>query len=533
MRAGRSLVLSIVVLVALSAFAATWEGTAVVGVASDFPDNGLTAACNSFPKDSTIELRNLENGKLVRVVISGGLDNPGVFIILSPLAASELGMKPGATSRIRATVVPVSSLPSPDTATASRSLDPDFNPALLATADAGTQATTPADAGTQATTPAAAPASTAGSVVPAVIPATGQAPSDASQPSPTDAGAAASPGPAPAADATAPTEAGQTSAPGTDMASGATTSASGATTSASGATTPAGPDTATVIGGDTPVPISGAAPPPPANLPQASEPSLPPSETGTVLGGDQPTAPPAPVPSGNLADATPATPPAPLAGAPETAASNATAANAAGGPAPATAAPATAAPETAATATTPPAETSPATALPATAPPPPEAAAAPAPSGGGSEQVLSLEPASARPPPQPASQPETGASTTAPSTPEATPSTSPAAPASAAPAAASGTAAPAPLASRHPIPIETLEKGSYYLQVGVFGSDQGLVDAASRLDLSWPIASEKIAGPKGDQYRLLVGPVLRDDSGLYIIRLKSLGYRDAFVRKGQ
>ena len=73
---------------------------------------------------------------------------------------------------------------------------------------------------------------------------------------------------------------------------------------------------------------------------------------------------------------------------------------------------------------------------------------------------------------------------------------------------------------RLPSQIDSLEKGAYYVQVGVFASDQGLVDAASGLNVAWPLASEKISGPKGDQYRLIIGPVARDESGLYIVQLQ-------------
>lgn len=440
MRAGRSLVLTLVVLLALSAFPATWEGTAVVGISSDFPDNGLTAACNSFPKDSTIELRNLENGKLVRVVISRGLDNPGVFIVLSPKAASELGMKPGVSSRIRATVVPASSLPSPDSATASRSQDPDFNPALLAGPDTGAQPTPSAEA----------PAS--GAEAAALSPETTPAPE-----------AAASQGHL--AEAQQPT-------------------------------LPAG-ENAAVMGGDQPVPAAPETPAPAPALAAASEPPLPPSEAGTVIGGDQPTAPAVASPELGLADATASPAPAPeLAASPAAGSSEGSAA-----PAPSPVA----------------SEATPSTE--------PTSTAVPAPPAGG-EQVLSLEPAAARPPPSSA------ASTSA-----APPSTA-VAPAEVATAPVSTpaqeqAASPAGMAVRQPSQIDTLEKGAYYVQIGVFARYQGLVDAASDLDLAWPLAAEKVAGPKGDQYRLMVGPVARDESGLYVLRLRSLGYRDAFVRRGQ
>ncbi len=81
--------------------------------------------------------------------------------------------------------------------------------------------------------------------------------------------------------------------------------------------------------------------------------------------------------------------------------------------------------------------------------------------------------------------------------------------------------------------IDRLEKGAYYVQVGVFGNDGSLVSAAGGFPTAYPVAAEMIAGKNGPLYRLYVGPVARDESGLLLLKLKALGYRDAFLRKGQ
>ena len=470
MHAGRSLVLSLIVLVAVSAFAATWEGTAIVGVSSDFPDNGLSAACNSFPKDSTIELRNLENGKLVQVTISGGLDNPGVFIVLSPLAASELGMKTGVSSRIRATVVPASSLPSPDTATASRSQDPDFNPTLLAKADGTVSTNLPVvpspgaslvaplpsgGGGTNADSPASASSSN-----PASPPTPGFEPERAKVIGGTNPASPATPAPA-------PTEApSQSPLPEVSQpilpASAGTVPAPSSQNPAPSAQNTTPPDRAAVLGGDTPSspsePSTTAGP-----LAQATEPALPPGESGVVIGGDQPESPAVPSPTPGLSDT-----PIPAPAAPSESGAGA--------------------------ATAPPTTPTP---VPTTAP-------------SGQEQVLSLETSSPRPPPS-------------------TEGPAPATPANTA------TAAPPPASppTRQPLMVEALDKDAFYVQVAVFSSDQGLAQAAGALDSSWPLTSEKIAGAKGEQYRLFIGPLARDESGLFILKLRSMGFRDAFLRRGQ
>lgn len=119
----------LLVLVAICLAAAVWDGSAVAGVAGDFPGDGLYGACNSFPRDTSVTVTNLENGKTVTVTVTTGVDNPGVFIALSPKAAAELGMRAGSAARIRAVAMTASqaetSLSPPRSGETS---DPDFNP---------------------------------------------------------------------------------------------------------------------------------------------------------------------------------------------------------------------------------------------------------------------------------------------------------------------------------------------------------------------------------------------------------------------
>ena len=150
---------AIVLLALLAGGASTWEGSAVVGGANDFPGEGLYAACNSFPRDASVEVRNLENGKAVTVVVTKNVDNPGVFIALSPKAAAELGMRQGAAARVRATTLSLSkteaSLPA---ARAGETADPDFNPKVYVERDKSASAKAAAPAAAAATAPEAVPA---------------------------------------------------------------------------------------------------------------------------------------------------------------------------------------------------------------------------------------------------------------------------------------------------------------------------------------------------------------------------------------
>jgi hypothetical protein len=140
--------------------AAVWDGSAVAGGAGDFPDDGLYGACNSFPRDTSVTVTNLENGKTVTVTITRNVDNPGVFIALSPKAAAELGMHAGSATRIRAVALIASqadtSLPP---TRAGETSDPDYNPKIYVErekAAVAAAAAAPSAALAEATPPAAA-----------------------------------------------------------------------------------------------------------------------------------------------------------------------------------------------------------------------------------------------------------------------------------------------------------------------------------------------------------------------------------------
>jgi hypothetical protein len=179
----------LIILSTLGLGAAVWDGSAVSGVAGDFPDDGFYGACNSFPRDTSVTVTNLENGKTVTVTITRNVDNPGVFIALSPKAAAELGMRAGSSARIRATALTASqaetSLPP---ARAGETADPDFNPKVYverekaAVAAAAAAAPAPIAAPAQAAAPAAAAAAAPQPPAVAATPAAPQPPAVAATP---------------------------------------------------------------------------------------------------------------------------------------------------------------------------------------------------------------------------------------------------------------------------------------------------------------------------------------------------------------
>ncbi|MDR0444278.1 MAG: SPOR domain-containing protein [Treponema sp.] len=94
----------IVVILAASLFfvsASVWEGSAAVG--GDLPEKGYYAKTNSFPRNTVIDITNLENNKSIRLIIAGSLDSPGLLAVISKEAAETIGMQQDSITRIRLT----------------------------------------------------------------------------------------------------------------------------------------------------------------------------------------------------------------------------------------------------------------------------------------------------------------------------------------------------------------------------------------------------------------------------------------------
>ena len=127
-----ALVTAIVVLTGAS----VWEGAAAVAPAGDLPDSGYYAATNSFPRNTVVDITNLETGKSVRVIVSSGLETPGLLAMISRDTASVIGMPLRSIGRIRM-------IQPSDPVAFSRfnedmasSGDPDYDPRALVAAEA-------------------------------------------------------------------------------------------------------------------------------------------------------------------------------------------------------------------------------------------------------------------------------------------------------------------------------------------------------------------------------------------------------------
>jgi hypothetical protein len=81
--------------------ASVWEGAAAVSDGADFPEKGYFVATASFPKNTVIDITNLENDKTIQAVVSASLDAPGLLAVLSRETADKIGLKKNAIGRIR------------------------------------------------------------------------------------------------------------------------------------------------------------------------------------------------------------------------------------------------------------------------------------------------------------------------------------------------------------------------------------------------------------------------------------------------
>ena len=81
--------------------ASVWEGAAAIAGSGELPDNGLYMATNSFPGNTVVDVTNLENGRTIRVIVSSGLDTPGLLALLSKDAADSIGLQGRTLGRIR------------------------------------------------------------------------------------------------------------------------------------------------------------------------------------------------------------------------------------------------------------------------------------------------------------------------------------------------------------------------------------------------------------------------------------------------
>ena len=106
-----------------------WEGAGAAGSVGEFPPAGLYAASDTFPRNSIVDVMNMDSGQSARLIVVRRVDAPGLFMLVSPEAAKNLGMSGTGTARLRVTPV---MLPGLADLNPNRDLpyspDPDINP---------------------------------------------------------------------------------------------------------------------------------------------------------------------------------------------------------------------------------------------------------------------------------------------------------------------------------------------------------------------------------------------------------------------
>lgn len=85
---------------------AVWEGNAASGSQEEFP-SGLFAASDLFPKHTLIEIVNLEQNTRSRAVIVDNIPSDGLLVKLSPDLAAALAVRAGNIVRVRVSVPPL------------------------------------------------------------------------------------------------------------------------------------------------------------------------------------------------------------------------------------------------------------------------------------------------------------------------------------------------------------------------------------------------------------------------------------------
>ncbi len=122
--------------VPLSATWAVWEGNAGIAASSEFPGSGMFARSDMFPKNTIVEIQNLETDVTVRAIITGSAGMPGLVAVLSPETASALNIASGAVCRVRISIPsPVAERSAEGTSvspTGTETTDPDVNPDVAA-----------------------------------------------------------------------------------------------------------------------------------------------------------------------------------------------------------------------------------------------------------------------------------------------------------------------------------------------------------------------------------------------------------------
>lgn len=83
--------------------AAVWEGAATAVSGGELAGEVYSIATNSFPRNTVVDVTNLENNRSVRVLVVANLNSVGLLATLSRGAADSIGMNGNSVRRVRIT----------------------------------------------------------------------------------------------------------------------------------------------------------------------------------------------------------------------------------------------------------------------------------------------------------------------------------------------------------------------------------------------------------------------------------------------
>jgi len=83
--------------------ASPWEGAGAAAPNGELPATGRYVATNAFPRNTVVDILNIETNKSTRAIVANTLDSPGLLAVVSREAADLIGMRQGSVSRIRMT----------------------------------------------------------------------------------------------------------------------------------------------------------------------------------------------------------------------------------------------------------------------------------------------------------------------------------------------------------------------------------------------------------------------------------------------
>jgi len=99
----KRLIIAFIVVASVLLFlgASPWEGSAAIAPNGELPGTGYYIATNAYPRNTVVDITNLETGKSTRVIVSNILTSPGLLAIVSRQAGELIGMRAGSVSRLR------------------------------------------------------------------------------------------------------------------------------------------------------------------------------------------------------------------------------------------------------------------------------------------------------------------------------------------------------------------------------------------------------------------------------------------------